>query len=62
MFWPFTLIHRPKPVPTLDDTRREQLRAAQFALLDAEADAERACGTVCMLQLRVERLAAGLDS
>ena len=59
MIWPLTLLRRappPPPEPTLDDVRREQMRAAQFALLTAEAELERATSTVSMLQARVDRL------
>ena len=65
MFWPLTLIHRPRPIPappTLDDTRRAQLQAAQFDLLEAQACAEDWAHRVDMLTTRCTRLEAGLDS
>lgn len=42
--------------PSLDEVRRGQLRAAQIALLDAEAESERYSHTVAMLRKRVARL------
>ena len=61
MFWPLTLLHRPKPSPTLEDTRREQLRSAQFELLDARANAERWNFAVDMLATRCNRLQASIE-
>lgn len=61
MFWPLTLLRRSQPpAPTLEETRREQLRAVQFELLDALAHAERWNHTVEMLHARQMRLEAEL--
>lgn len=57
MFWPLTLLSRPKPQPTPDDVRREHLRAAQFELLEAQAHAEHWAYRVDMLTTRCSRLA-----
>lgn len=45
-----------KPPPTLAQVALQQLQAAELALLDAEAEAERATFTVQMLSDRVQRL------
>lgn len=42
------------PIP--DEVRREHLRAARVALLDAESESERYSHTVAMLRKRVARL------
>ncbi|HOX89911.1 MAG TPA: hypothetical protein PLN55_09890 [Burkholderiaceae bacterium] len=62
MFWPITLIRRPRPAPpTLDSTRRERLRAAQFELLEAQACAEDWAHRVDMLLARCKRLEGRIE-
>lgn len=49
-------LHQNTPPPTRAQIAREQLHAAQVALLEAEAEAERWTHTVSMLRERVARL------
>lgn len=62
MLWPLTLLARAKPAaPTIDDVRRARQEAAQFELLDALEESERAAYKVDMLRARCERLASELS-